>query len=406
MKTRIISGLSAIIIGSTVFAGCGSSEKPVSASRGGAGGALDLPAKDVQLVSAEMRKMQHAVTATGTLAADEQATLSFKVPGRVKKLLVDLGSQVKKGQAIAMLETTDYEGRLRGAEAAMQQARVRLGLPPQGDDDKIDIEKTSLIRQNTALLEESRQNLERTRRLFKEGIQTKAELDRLESAYKVAESRYQDALEEIRNRQAVLLQRRSELFAAKQQLIETTIYAPFDGAVRERTATMGEYLTAGGPVLSIVRVHPLRLKVEVPEREAQGIRTGQVVRVFVEGEGDIPFSGRVARISPAFQEQSRSLVLEAEVENRGSRLRPGSFAKAEIQSSSSNDVVVIPTSAVVSFAGIQKIFSVKDGKAQEKNIFTGKRDGDWIVAQGIDAGTKVVISPGNLTAGQKVKIKN
>jgi RND family efflux transporter MFP subunit len=199
-----------------------------------------------------------------------------------------------------------------------------------------------------------------------------------------------------------LLQRRSELEIARQQLAETVLYAPFDGAVRERRATIGEYLQAGTPVAVIVRLHPLRLRVEVPEREAQGIREGQSVRVTVEGQPDQGYSGRVARLSPAFQEQSRTLVIEAEVDNQHGRLRPGSFAKAEIQTSSTSDVVMVPVSAVVSFAGIQKVFTVKDGKAVEKNVIAGKREDDWIVVDGIDASAPVVLSPGNLVAGQPV----
>src|SRR5262249_29716310 len=175
--------------------------------------------------------------------------------------------------------------------------------PPVGDNDQIETENTALVRQARAVLEEAQANRERTIQLVNQGIQSRAELDRAESAYKVADSRYQDAVEEVRNRQAILLQRRSELALATQQLVETTLYAPFDGAVRERRASSGEYMASGAPVVTIVRLHPLRLRVEVPERQAQGIRIGQPVRVIVEGDASAS-SGRIARLSPAFEEQS------------------------------------------------------------------------------------------------------
>jgi len=381
-----------------LLGGCGGGEAQVVASRGSA---ASLPAKQVKLAKSEARRLTQTVTAPGTLAADEQATLSFKVAGRVSEIKVDLGSQARKGQVIAILETTEFKVRLQQAEAALQQARVRLGLPPQGDDDRIVTENTSLARQGRALLEEAKSNRERTVQLVNQGIQSKAELDRVESAFKVAESRYQDALEEVRNRQAVLLQRRSELAIAQQQLTETTLYAPFDGAVRERRASLGEYLNAGAPVATIVRLHPLRLRVETPEREAQGIKVGHSVRVLVEGDQQ-SYSGRVARLSPAFQEQSRTLIIEAEVDNQQGKLRPGSFAKAEIQTSMTSEVVMVPASAIVTFAGIQKVFSVKDNKAVEKTVVVGKRDGDWVVVEGVDAGAPVVLSPGNLVSGQPV----
>jgi RND family efflux transporter MFP subunit len=381
-----------------LLGGCGGGEAQVAASRGSA---ASLPAKQVKLAKSEARQLTQTVTAPGTLAADEQATLSFKVAGRVSEIKVDLGSQARKGQVIALLETTEFKVRLQQAEAALQQARVRLGLPPQGDDDRIDPEKTSLARQARALLEEAKSNRERTVQLVNQGIQSRAELDRVESAFKVADSRYQDALEEVRNRQAVLLQRRSELAIAQQQLTETTLYAPFDGAVRERRASLGEYLNAGAPVATIVRLHPLRLRVETPEREAQGIKVGHSVRVLVEGDQQ-SYSGRVARLSPAFQEQSRTLIIEAEVDNQQGKLRPGSFAKAEIQTSMTSDVVMVPSSAIVTFAGIQKVFSVKDNKAVEKTVVVGRRDGDWVVVDGLDAGAPVILSPGSLVSGQPV----
>jgi RND family efflux transporter MFP subunit len=382
-----------------LLGGCGGSEAQVASSREGT---ANLPAKQVKLAKSEARQLTQTVMAPGTLAADEQATLSFKVAGRVSEIKVDLGSQSRKGQVIATLETIDFKVRLEQAEAALQQARVRLGLPPQGDDDRIDPENTSLARQARALLEEAKSNRERTVQLVNQGIQSKAELDRVESAFKVADGRYQDALEEVRNRQAVLLQRRSELAIAQQQLVETTLYAPFDGAVRERRASLGEYLNAGAPVATIVRLHPLRLRVETPEREARGIKVGYSVRVMVEGDNQQSYSGRVARLSPAFQEQSRTLIIEAEVDNQQGKLRPGSFAKAEIQTSMTSDVVMVPAEAIVTFAGIQKVFSVKDNKAIEKNVVVGRQEGGWVAVEGLDANAPVVLSPGNLVSGQPV----
>jgi HlyD family secretion protein len=382
-----------------LLGGCGGGEAQVAASRGAAG---SLPAKQVKLANSEARQLVQTVTAPGTLAADEQATLSFKVAGRVSEIKIDLGSRARKGQVIATLETIEFKVRLQQAEAALQQARARLGLPPQGNDDRVDAENTSLARQARAVLEEAKSNRDRTIQLVSQGIQSKAELDRVESAYKVADSRYQDAIEEVRNRQAVLLQRRSELAIAQQQLVESTLYAPFDGAVRERRASLGEYLNAGAQVATIVRLHPLRLRVEAPEREAQGIKVGQSVRVLVEGDNQQSYSGRVARLSPAFQELSRTLIIEAEVDNQQGRLRPGSFAKAEIQTSMTSNVIMVPASAIVTFAGIQKVFSVKDNKAVEKTVVVGKRDGDWVVVEGLDAGAPVVLSPGNLVSGQTV----
>ena len=404
--TKPFLNLSAILVlflGVALLGGCRQGDSQAAASRGAAPSA-PLPVRSIKLANSEARKLARTVSSPGTLAADEQATLSFKVAGRLSELKVDLGSRVSRGQIVGQLETNDFKVRLQQTEAALQQARVRLGLSAQGEDDRVETENTALVRQARALLDEARLNLDRTQQLVRQGIQAKAELDRVESAFKVADSRYQDAVEEVRNRQAVLLQRRSELAIAKQQLAETTLYAPFEGAIRERRASIGEFLAAGVPVLTIVRLHPLRLRVELPERDARGIRQGQPVRVTVEGE-DGEYSGRVARLSPAFQEQSRTLIVEAEVDNQNGRLRPGAFVKVEIETASTDEVVMVPSSAIVTFAGIQKVFTVKDGKAVEKNVIVGRRANDWVVVEGLDASTSVVIAPGTLAPGQPVKVE-
>ncbi len=382
--------------------GCGTKEGPAGgkATVAGAAGEPQM----VQIAQTERRQLTQVVVAPGTLAADEQATVSFKVPGRLERLAVDLGSTVARGGLIAQLETNDYQVRLQQTEAALQQARVRLGLPAIGEDDKVVLEKTSLVREAAAFLAEARQNRERTRQLVSQGILPAAELDRVESAYQVADSRYQDALEEVRNRQAVLLQRRSELAIARQQLVETKLVAPFEGAIRERRASLGEFLAAGTPVATVVRLHPLRLRVEIPERDARGIRQGQSVKVTVDGDVTT-YPGRVARLSPAFLEQSRTLVIEAEVDNRDGRLRPGSFARAEIATSTLESAVMAPDSSIITFAGIHKLFIVRNNKAIEQTVVVGRTEGNWKAVEGVEAGVPVVLSPGSMVTGQPVTVR-
>src|SRR5215216_3847255 len=115
------------------------------------------------------------VNVTGTLAAQDEATLSVKVPGRVGSILVDLGSVVRRGQVVAQIEQQDYRLRVQQAEAALQQARARLGLQPQGDDDRFDPEVTGTVRQARAVLEEARQNRQRVASLVEQGVVARAE---------------------------------------------------------------------------------------------------------------------------------------------------------------------------------------------------------------------------------------
>jgi len=399
MRTPLI--IIAVSVGTLfLLSGC-RGQSPASSTQNATGGDPASP-KRVQTARVLARPLEDAITVVGTLAAYDQATLKVKVPGRLQTITVDFGSVVRRGQLIAQIEPRDYELRVEQAEAALAQARARLGLPPEGTDDRLDPEQTSLVRQARAVLEEARANYERSARLLEEGVIPRSRFDADEAAYKVALSRYQDALEEVRNRQALLAQRRSELMLARQQLADTVISAPFDGVVQERHTSVGEFLAVGSPVVTIVRMDPLRLRAEVPEREAHRVRPGQRVRVMVEGDPAI-YTGRVVRLSPTITLQNRMLVVEAEVRNNG-QLRPGAFARVEILVGEGRPAPVVPPSAIVSFAGLEKVFVVQEGKAVEKRVTTGRRTGEWVeILSGLEPGEEVILDPGNLQPGQAVR---
>ena len=361
-------------------------------------------ARKVKTAKVTEMAVGNTVTVSGTLVAYDQTTVSVKVPGRLKTIGVDLGSVVQRGQEIGQLEPGDYKLRVQQAEAALAQARARLGLSPDGTDDAVAAEKTGTVRQAQAVLDEANFNRERARKLVEQGVVSRAEFDSADATYKVAQSRYQDALEEIRNRQALLAQRRSELALARQQLVDTSIRAPIDGIVQEKRASVGEYIAAGTPVVDIVQMDPLRLRAEVPERDAPNVHSGQSVKVTVEGD-ETAYQGQIKRLSPTIKEQNRMLVVEADVRNNG-RLRPGSFARAEIVTSDSSMAVTVPSRAVVVFAGIEKVITVQNGKAVEKPITTGRRINEWTeVLSGIKVGESVVVDPGNLQSGQAVEVQ-
>jgi RND family efflux transporter MFP subunit len=332
--------------------------------------------------------------------------LGAKVAGRLSAIAVDLGSRVRKGQTVARIDPNDYELRVQQAEAALQQARVRLGLPADGVNDRIDPQETGVVRQAAAVLTEAKLTHARMVELAARDLISRAELDAAISQLAVAEARYQDALEEVRNRQGMLAQRRSELEIARQQLADTAIVSPTDGAVRQRQASVGEYLAAGAPVVTLVRIDPLRLRLAVPEREAASVKAGQPVRLTVEGDPD-QYQGRVARLSPAFAEESRTLMIEAEVPNGRFLLRPGAFAKAEIIVEADQEVVTVPGEAIVTFAGIEKVLTIAEGKVIEKRVRTGRPVGDAVeIIEGVSAGQRVIVKPGNLVSGQAVTVVN
>jgi membrane fusion protein, multidrug efflux system len=376
----------------------------VSCDGGYRAAAADRPAdaRAVHLVASTEGRLPRAIAVTGTLAADDLAVLSFKVAGRLQDIAVDLGSRVRKGDAIARLDPTDLRLRLEQTAAAVEQARARLGLDTDVPDDRVDPQKTPPVRQAEATREEARLTRDRNAALLDQKLVSRAQLDAAEAALKVAESRCQDALEEVKERQALLAERRSELEIIRQQLADTVLAAPGDGAVRARQATVGEYVSAGAPIVTLVRMHPLRLRLPVPERWAREVRVGQTVRLAVEGD-PASYSGTIARLSPSISEQNRTLLVEAEVPNDDDTLAPGAFARAEILTGEEDVVVLVPASSVISFAGIEKVLGVRDGKIVERPIVTGRRAGDRIeVREGLPAGEPVVADPGNLVGGQPV----
>jgi RND family efflux transporter MFP subunit len=383
-----------------LVAGCGGERPGAGAQAAKTAGT----AREVRVANAEEGRLARTVEVSGTLAADEQTQLGFKIAGRLERLLVDIGSPVRRGQVVARLVAIDFELKVRQAETALQQARTTLGLTPDGTSDAVDPAQTAGVKQAAATLTQARLSRERMVKLFDEQLIPKSDLETADANLGVADGRYQEAIEIARTRQALLSQRRSELAIAQQQLADAVLTAPFDGAVRERLVNAGDYLAAGTPVAVLVRVDPLRLRLAVPEREATGIRVGQPVDLTVEGVV-ARHAGKVARISPSISESNRTLMVEAEVPNAGRDLRPGGFARARIVVQAGDSAVLVPASAVVTFAGIEKVVGVDGGKAVEKRVRTGRKDGDRVeIVEGIKAGEPVIVQPGNIVTGEPVRV--
>lgn len=369
------------------------------------GSAAAREAIPVNIARAEPVPMERTVTAFGSLVALDQATVSIKTTGRLRTLAVDVGSPVKAGDVLAQVEPRDYELRLQQAAALLAQARARLGLPIEGEDDSVDPEQTSIVREARARLDEAAANLARERQLQSDRVSSQAQLERAEAEHLVTLNRHRDALLDVRERQAVLAQRRAEFAIAQQQLTDTSLRAPFDGVVQARLTNVGEFLTSGSPVVSLVRVDPLRLRLEIPERQAPLVRVGQPVRMRLDGHGGI-HHGVLARVSPALDERTRMLLVEAELKNPG-HLKPGAFARAEVVVEAAAPALGIPLDALVTFAGTEKAFTIQTNRAVERRVTTGRRHAGQVeILQGLKAGDPVVRNPGGLQSGDPVRVQD
>lgn len=361
--------------------------------------------RTVHVARAAEGKLARTVGVSGTLAAEEEVILSLKVTGRVRDIYVDLGSRVRKGQPLVKLEPADFELRVQQSEAALEQARARLSLQSDdknSDDPQVNPKDTGVVKQAEAQLEQARLTQDRMVSLWNQGLISRSQYDDAIAAFRVAEARYQDAFDEVSNRQALLYQRKAELEIARKQLSDSILSSPIDGSVQVRHISPGQFLAVGDPALTIVRVNPLRLKLAVPERESSFVKKGQTVQVSVEGDQN-HYYGKVARLSPALTTDNRTLMIEAEIPNEQGFLRPGSFAKAQIVVASETPAVLVPKSAIVTFAGLDKVIVVENNQTLEKRVRTGRQTKDQVeILEGLKAGETIVVQPGNLVGGETV----
>jgi RND family efflux transporter MFP subunit len=372
--------------------------------------------RELHTARAEIATWERSLRLPGELVAFEEATLAAKVPGKVQEISVDVGTRVKKDDLVTTLEPTDYELEVERADALLEMARVRLGSAIDGGEQPFDPAATPLAAQAQAELDEARREHERLRKLLSSGISAQAEMEHAETRLHRAESGLQDVLQLAQVQYALVAQRRVELEIAQSALDHTRIRAPFDGAVVERLVGTGEVLAAGAGVVRLVRDDPVRLRMHVSEPDAPAVRIGQAVRATFEGPSrGIPAAdprsavqaatGTITRVAPAIDAKSRTLLVEVDLPNPQGVYRAGSFASAEIIVDPDSRSLCVPAEALASFAGVDKLFLVEDGKAVEKRVSVGRRDEHRIeIVSGIDEGAEVVLSPGRLRAGESVSV--
>jgi RND family efflux transporter MFP subunit len=169
-----------------------------------------------------------------------------------------------------------------------------------------------------------------------------------------------------------------------KKLQDTVVRAPIAGVVSDRPVHVGEYITERTPVATIVQVNPLKLRTGVQERHAGIVHPGQTVEFHVESFGDTVFQGKVAYVSPSLDETMRTFTVEALVDNRDLRLKPGFFAKGVILTTRDEGVLAVPDAAVSTLAGVSSVYIVQDGKIAQQTVTLGVRQGDlWEVVDGL-----------------------
>lgn len=361
---------------------------------------------EVTTATAIVRDLPQFFEATGSLTGDQQTDVAPSVAGKVVFIGVELGSYVKQGQTIVRLDDVDSRLRVQQAisqveqsKAALRQAEEKVGLRSGQSFDPNRVPEVSNARVAMNLAEK---NLRRAEKLIESGDISRSAFDDLKARYEQLREVYEAALSQARQNYAAVATARanvanaeSALNLARRTLSYANVYSPIDGYVSERTADLGEYVAPTTKVATVVRINPLRVRIDIPEQAIPAVTVGQSVSVTTSAWPDRNFSGRVARISPNVTPTSRTLTVEAEIENSNGALKPGQFATIRILQQRSDPAVLVPVRAVRTDAGVSRIFVMKDGYARERVVQIGQTEGDLIeIKSGIAA--EEIVATSNL----------
>ena len=351
----------------------------------------ELPTIDVAVMELAPKQWPRLVRSQGSLTPDDRAVIGSEIEGRVDQVHVDLGDDVEAGTPLVTIKQEEFKLRVEQAEAELMQVRAAVGLKPGAPVSELNPENAPPVLETKAQWDDALTQLERAKQLRGSNSISAAEVEQLQAAADVAEARYKASLNSVQEKIALIGVKQAELSLAKEDLENTIIKAPFKGMVVQRQTSPGTFVRVGDPAISIVRLDQLRFRGTVPERYALLISKGQQVELEIESVNK-PRLIEVTRISPALDLASRSLLFEAIVDNSDGSLRSGLFATARIVVDENAEAVVIPESALVEFAGAEKVWKVVDGVAEEQPVLTGeRRSGQIEVTDGLKPGDVILL---------------
>lgn len=338
------------VLAALPFQGCSKSEAPAKPPEKTAAKAPSI--LNITTAKVEGRTVERSVETTGTLAAWDEVIVSSEAAGTVSRIKADLGDRVEAGAVLAVLDQREASLNLEQAKAA---------------------HATSLraLEREKARLNDAEANFKRYDELFKKGMVAASQFDNVKTGRDVAEAQLHEA--EARTEEAA-----ARLELAKKRMNDTLIKSPIAGEVSKRFINMGESVKDKSQMFTVVSTGRLKFRGTVAEIAVPRIRTGQEVEINVEAFRDKSFKGKLVRISPSLDTQTRTLEIEAEVPNKGGVLKPGFFARGVILTQKEKGVPFVPEEAVYSFVGINKVFVIADGTARELAVKRGVKEGQLI----------------------------
>lgn len=397
-RTRV-----AAVIALAILAGCGKKDLP---PKGAGGNGTGKTADEISVTAAPALRtaIPRKIEFVGSLAGAEQVTVSSEVEGTVETVNSDLGDPVRKAQVLVSLVQDEFLQRKEQARSELDQIAARLGIPP--GTDTADIEKTSLVRKALAEFDNARKDLERRKDLAGKNLIARKDVDDAEARFLVAEANVRSAREESNNLLATLRGKKAALSIAEKKLRDTRVKSPIAGFIESRMVSTGEYVKVGTPLFRIVDDRTIRLLGEVPEFYAASLNVGLPVELSVDGRPGKTYRGTLKRISPASNAANRAIQVEGNFPNTNRELKSGFFGKAAILLRVDPNGISVPKQAIVTFAGIEKVFVIDNNTAKEHRVKLGQDLGDRVeIVEGISAGDRVAVSrTGKLIEGSRVRV--
>jgi len=373
-----------VLIGTATIAGC---MKADSAQAGGD----DRKARQVTVVPVKRDAVRRSVDVVGTLTAVDQVTVSSEADGTVRAIVADLGDRVKAGQVLVRLDNERQQYAFQQQQAALARTLAQYGATdPQHLPEP---ENTPDVRRATAELAQARSAFDRAKELLRRELVSQQAFDDAQTELQSKQAGYEVSLQNSRNLRASIQASEAAMKLADRQVRDTEIRAPFDGYVERRLINLGELVREQMPVMAIVRLDPLKVTAEIPERMAPWIDNGRPVEMHVDAYPTRTFTGKVTRISPAVNTGTRAFPFEAVVPNSEGILKPGTFARVHVESGKVDEVLTLPYAALQYRYGVNRAFVVNGDRLEMRELQVGERLGDRIeVTSGVKPGERVVVS--------------
>jgi RND family efflux transporter MFP subunit len=328
----------------------------------------------VQVAAVHAGTVRDLRTVTGTLIPRAQFIVAPKIAGRLERLYVDVGDQVRRGQVVARLDDAESIQQVEQARAELAVARANV------EEARSDLEIAG-------------KDFVRIESLRGQRVTSQAELDLSRAKYQAQQARLKVA-------EAQVDQRLAALRAAEVRLGYTQVRAswPENGhdlsrVVGERFVDEGATLSANAQMLSILDIAGLRAVFHVTERDYPRLRVGQSASVVLDALPGMRFEGQVSRIAPIFRETSRQARVELELDNAQSLMKPGMFIKATLELGRAENAVLVPSAALVRRDGTLGLFLIQDEqKVRYVQVRAGIAEADRVqILEPADLSGKVVV---------------